>query len=169
MEVQAVYRFARMSAFKVREVTREIQGMYASQALQHLTFVPRKAAVLVRKTLASAVANAENNNSADAAELVIKEAVVGEGPTLRRFKSRARGSASRIRKRTSHIKIILSDEIAVKVNKERDESKRASRQGRPVAERKGAATAVAAAPAKKAKAAAAPVVAEDATTEDSAS
>lgn len=138
MEVQAIYKFARMSAFKVREVTREIQGMYATQALQHLTYVPRKSAVLVRKVLASAVANAENNNSADASQLVIKEAVVGEGPTLRRFKSRARGSASRIRKRTSHIKIIVSDEITVKVNKERDESKKAARSGKPLAERNAA-------------------------------
>lgn len=127
MEVRAIYKFARMSAFKVREVTREIQGMPASQALTHLSFVPRKSARLVEKTLASAVANAENNNSADVASLVVKEAVVGEGPTLRRFKPRARGSASRIRKRTSHIRILLSDEVEAKVNRERTEKKKSAK------------------------------------------
>lgn len=141
MEVRAIYKFARMSAFKVREVTREIQGMPASQALTHLSFVPRKSARLVEKTLASAVANAENNNNADVSALVVKEAVVGEGPTLRRFKPRARGSASRIRKRTSHIQILLSDEIVAKVNRERTEKKKSAKP----AVRKGSPKAAAAA------------------------
>jgi large subunit ribosomal protein L22 len=145
MEVRAIHKFARMRAFKVREVTREIQGMPANQALLHLSFVPRKSAVLVRKVLASAVANAENNNNADVSALVVKEAVVGEGPTLRRFKARARGSASRIRKRTSHIKVIVSDEITATVNKERSEKKKAakpsSRKSAPKAEKAETATA----------------------------
>lgn len=136
MEVRAIYKFARMSAFKVREVTREIQGMPASQALTHLTFVPRKSARLVYKTLASAVANAENNNNADVSDLVVKEAVVGEGPTLRRFKARARGSASRIRKRTSHIRILLSDEVAAKVNLERTEEKTRANKAKLAARKK---------------------------------
>jgi large subunit ribosomal protein L22 len=114
MQVRSTYRFARISAFKAREVTREIQGLPASDALDLLRFVPKKAAGLVRKTLASAVANAENNNNLNVANLVVQEAVVGEGPTAKRFQPKARGSAGPIRKRTSHIRIILTDEIEIK-------------------------------------------------------
>jgi large subunit ribosomal protein L22 len=114
MQVRSTYRFARISAFKAREVTREIQGLPASDALDLLRFVPKKAARLVRKTLASAVANAENNNNLNVANLVVQEAVVGEGPTAKRFQPKARGSAGPIRKRTSHIRIILTDEIEIK-------------------------------------------------------
>ena len=113
MQVQSIYRNARISAFKAREVTREIQGLPATDALDLLRFVPKKAAPLVRKTLASAVANAENNNNLNVANLVVKEAVVGEGPTLNRFQPKARGSAGPIRKRTSHIRIIVTDEIEI--------------------------------------------------------
>jgi large subunit ribosomal protein L22 len=98
----------------VREVTREIQGLPATDALDLLRFVPKKAAPLVRKTLASAVANAENNNNLNVANLVVKEAVVGEGPTFKRYQPKARGSAGPIRKRTSHIRIVLTDEIEIK-------------------------------------------------------
>ena len=111
MEVLSVYRGARMSAFKVRELTREIQGLPASAALDLLAFSSKKSAVFVGKTLKSAIANAENNNELKVDTLVVKEATVGEGPTMRRMKSRARGSSSAIRKRTSHIRIVLSDEI----------------------------------------------------------
>ena len=93
MEVTSTYRFARISAFKAREVTREIQGYSASEALDLLAFSPKKAAVLVKKTLKSAIANAENNNDLRAENLVVKEAVVGEGATLKRFQPKARGSA----------------------------------------------------------------------------
>ncbi len=111
MQVTSTYRYARISAFKAREVTRAIQGRSASDALDLLTFSPKKAALLVRKTLKSAIANAENNASLKVDTLLIKEAVVGEGPTYKRFRARARGSASPLRKRTSHIRIILSDDI----------------------------------------------------------
>jgi large subunit ribosomal protein L22 len=111
MQVTSTYRYARISAFKAREVTRTIQGRSASDALDLLTFSPKKAALLVRKTLKSAIANAENNASLKVDTLLIKEAVVGEGPTYKRFRARARGSASPLRKRTSHIRIILSDDI----------------------------------------------------------
>ena len=114
MQVKSIHRNARMSAFKVREVTREIQGLPATDALDLLRFVPKKAAGLVSKTLASAIANAENNNNLNVANLVVKEAVVGEGPTFNRFQPKARGSAGPIRKRTSHIRIILTDEIEIK-------------------------------------------------------
>ena len=111
MEIISTYRFARISAFKAREVTREIQGRSASDALDLLTFSPKKAAVLVKKTLRSAIANAENNAELKVDSLLVKEAVVGEGPTFKRFRARARGSASPLRKRTSHIRIVLSDDL----------------------------------------------------------
>lgn len=111
MEVLSVYRGARISAFKARELTREIQGLAASAALDLIAFSPKKAALLVGKTLKSAIANAENNNELRVDALVVKEATVGEGPTMKRSKSRARGSSSMIRKRTAHIRIVLSDEI----------------------------------------------------------
>ena len=111
MEVRAIYRGARMSAFKVREVTREIQGLAASAALDIVAFSPKKAATFISKTLRSAIANAENNADLRVDRLVVKEATVGEGPSLKRSKSRARGSSSTIIKRTSHIRIILSDDL----------------------------------------------------------
>ncbi len=114
MQVKSIYRFARISAFKAREVTREIQGLPATDALDVLRFTPKKAALLVTKTLRSAIANAENNNNLNVANLVVQEAVVGEGPTFKRFQPKARGSAGPIRKRTSHIRIILTDEIEIK-------------------------------------------------------
>src|SRR6266511_3661605 len=111
MEVRSIYKYARISPFKAREVTREIQGLPVSVALDLLAFTPKKAAFLIAKTLKSAIANAENNANLKPDGLVVKEAVVGEGPTLKRIMPRARGSASRILKRTSHIRIVLSDEI----------------------------------------------------------
>jgi large subunit ribosomal protein L22 len=113
MQVTSTYRYARISAFKAREVTREIQGQSAANALDVLAFSSKKAAGLVRKTLKSAIANAENNAQLRVDDLVVKEAVVGEGPTFKRFSARARGSASPIRKRTSHIRIVLTDEKVV--------------------------------------------------------
>jgi large subunit ribosomal protein L22 len=111
MQVTSTYRYARISAFKAREVTRAIQGRSASDALDLLAFSPKKAALLVKKTLKSAIANAENNASLKVDTLLVKEAVVGEGPTYKRFRARARGSASPLRKRTSHIRIILADDL----------------------------------------------------------
>ena len=113
MQVKSIHRFAKISAFKAREVTRAIQGMPATDALDLLRFTPKKAAALVLKTLRSAIANAENNNSLNTSDLVVKEAIVGEGPTLKRFQPKARGSAGPIRKRTSHIRIIVTDEIEI--------------------------------------------------------
>jgi large subunit ribosomal protein L22 len=115
MQVTSTYRFARISAFKAREVTRAIQGHSASEALDLLAFSPKKAAQLVKKTLKSAIANAENNSELRVDTLLVKEAVVGEGPTFKRFRARARGGASPLRKRTSHIRIVLSDELVPEV------------------------------------------------------
>src|SRR5947207_2337399 len=119
MEVRSIYRYARISPFKVREVTREIQGLPVSAALDLLAFTPKKAASLIGKTLKSAVANAENNANLKVDGLVVKEAVVGEGPTMKRMIARARGSGSRILKRTSHIRIVLSDEIPIETRETR--------------------------------------------------
>ena len=93
--------------------------MPVSDALDVLAYTPRKAAQLVGKTLKSAVANAENNHELVADELTIKEATVGDGPTFKRFKPRARGSASAIRKRTSHLYIVLTDEEEIPEPRER--------------------------------------------------
>jgi large subunit ribosomal protein L22 len=123
MEVRSIYRYARISPFKVREVTREIQGLPVSAALDVLAFTPKKAASLIGKTLKSAVANAENNANLKVDGLVVKEAVVGEGPTMKRMMARARGSGSKILKRTSHIRIVLSDEIPIETR----ETKKAKR------------------------------------------
>lgn len=128
MNVISIYRYARISAFKAREVTREIQGLPVATALDIVAFSPKKAAVLVAKTLKSAVANAENNNSLRADTLVVREAVVGEGPTLKRFTPKARGSAGPIRKRTSHIRIVLTDEIEIKTRETRKTTKPAGKK-----------------------------------------
>jgi large subunit ribosomal protein L22 len=132
MEVRSTYKYARISPFKVREVTREIQGLPVSAALDILAFTPKKAAFLINKTLKSAIANAENNANLKADGLVVKEAVVGEGPTLRRIMARARGSASRILKRTSHIRIVLSDEIEIDTREAR-KAKREQQKKEPKA------------------------------------
>ena len=124
MEVRSIHKYARISPFKAREVTREIQGLPVSAALDLLAFTPKKAAFLVGKTLKSAIANAENNANLKPDGLVVKEAVVGEGPTLKRIMARARGSASRILKRTSHIRIVLSDDIPIETR----ETRKAKRQ-----------------------------------------
>src|SRR6201984_3179294 len=113
MEVRSIYKDAGISPFKARQVTREIQGLPVSAALDLLAFTPKKAAFLINKTLKSAIANAENNANLKPDALVVKEAVVGEGPKFKPIMARARGSESRILKRTSHIRIVLSAEVPV--------------------------------------------------------
>jgi large subunit ribosomal protein L22 len=129
MQVTSTCRYARISAFKAREVTREIQGQSASAALDLLAFSPKKAALLVQKTLKSAIANAENNSDLRVNTLLVKEAVVGEGPTFKRFRARARGGASPLRKRTSHIRIVLSDELVPEPPAKRARRSQAARDG----------------------------------------
>jgi large subunit ribosomal protein L22 len=99
-----------MSAQKMREVVRQIQGLPALQAQAVLAVVPRKGARFVAKTLKSAIANAEHNKQVKPETLRVKEAVAGTATTLRRFTPKARGSAGPILKRNCHIKIVLSDE-----------------------------------------------------------
>ena len=99
-----------MSAQKMREVVRQIQGLPALHAQAALAVVPRKGARIVAKTLKSAIANAEHNKNAKIESLRIKEAVAGTATTMRRFTPKARGSAGPILKRNCHVKIVLSDE-----------------------------------------------------------
>jgi large subunit ribosomal protein L22 len=110
MEVFAIHKNIPMSAQKMREVVRQIQGLPALQAQAVLAVVPRKGARFVAKTLKSAIVNAENNNKLRPESLRIKEAVAGTATTLKRFQPKARGSAGPILKRRCHIKITLSDE-----------------------------------------------------------
>lgn len=109
MDVKATMRFVRISPTKARDLARKIQGMPVADALNAMQFTRRKAATLILKTLKSAVANAENNANLSAENLRVKEAVVENGPTMKRFRPRARGGASRILKRSSHIRIVLAD------------------------------------------------------------
>lgn len=99
-----------MSAQKMRETVRQIQGMAAEKAVAVLSVVPRKSARLVVKTLKSAIANAENNRGLRGESLRIKLAVAGSASTQKRFTPKARGSAGPILKRSCHIKIVLTDE-----------------------------------------------------------
>ena len=110
MEVRAITRNVRMSAQKMREVVRQIQGLSALQAQKALAFVPRKSARVVAKTLKSAIANAENNNGLKVENLTVREAVACTAATMKRFTPKARGSAGPILKRSCHVRIILSDE-----------------------------------------------------------
>jgi large subunit ribosomal protein L22 len=112
MEVKSTSKYVRLSAKKARDVAREIQGMPASAASDILNFTPKKAAQLIGKTLKTAIADAEHNFQLDPETLIIKEAVVGIGPALKRFKPRAKGSAGAIRRPTSHIFITLTDEAS---------------------------------------------------------
>ena len=109
MEVRATTKYARMSPSKAGEVTRLIQGLSAARALEVLRVIPRKSARLIEKTLKSAIANATNNASLAAEALTVKQAVANEGPRLKRWQPKARGSAGPIIKRTTHIRIVLTD------------------------------------------------------------
>jgi large subunit ribosomal protein L22 len=108
MEVKSTTKYVRLSPKKARDVAREIQGLPVSSALDILTYTPKKAAALISKTLKTAIADAEHNFSLDTNTLVVKEATIGIGPAIKRFKPRAKGSAGGIRKPTSHIFITLT-------------------------------------------------------------
>lgn len=110
MDIRSTMRFARISSLKAKDLAKAIRGMSASAALNTLEFSHRKGAFLIAKTLKSAIANAENNAKLSAENMFVREAVVQDGPSMKRYWPRARGSASPILKRTSHIKIVLSDE-----------------------------------------------------------
>ena len=108
MEARAQARYIRVTPMKARRVVDLIRGLDATEAQAVLRFAPQAASVPVGKVLDSAIANAAHNyDHTDASSLVISEAYVDEGPTLKRFRPRAQGRAYRIRKRTSHITVIV--------------------------------------------------------------
>ncbi len=109
MEATAIARYVRISPLKARDLARAIQGLSVEDALKVTEFNERKAAALIGKTLKSALANAGQADAAAAENMIVKEAVVTDGPRLKRFWPRSRGMASPILKRTSHIRIVLSD------------------------------------------------------------
>ncbi len=112
MEVKAVAKFVRISPQKVRKVIGSVKGKTAENGLNVLKFMPQKAAGILEKILRSAIANADNNADLDVDSLIIKNIIVDQGPTMKRFKARARGRGSRILKRSSHITIVVTEEAA---------------------------------------------------------
>lgn len=109
MEVAAKLRGARLSAQKARLVADQVRGKPVAEAIDLLTFSPKKAAKLVKKVLQSAIANAEENNGMDIDELRVSTICVDEGMTLKRIKPRAKGRADRILKRTCHITVKVAE------------------------------------------------------------
>ena len=109
MEISATTKYIRMSPTKARDLAGELKGLPVEDALRITEFNARKAAVQIGKTLKSVIANAEHNNGLTMDKLFVKNAIIDGGPTMKRFRPRARGSASPIQKKTSHITIILSD------------------------------------------------------------
>ena len=109
MRVQAIYKNFRMSAQKMREVVRQIQGLPALQAQAVLAVVPRKSARVVAKTLKSAMANAENNHKLKPETLIVVEAVAGSAPIYKRMQPKARGQGGPILKRGCNLKIVVSN------------------------------------------------------------
>ncbi|HEY9765602.1 MAG TPA: 50S ribosomal protein L22 [Chroococcales cyanobacterium] len=114
METKAVARHVHMSPRKVRRVIDTIRGKRIGEALTILQFLPHSAAKVVNKVLRSAIANAEHNHQADPRELFVREAIVDEGPTLKRFQPHAQGRAFPIKKRTSHVTVVVSNQVGGK-------------------------------------------------------
>jgi len=109
MEAIAKHNFARISPQKARLVADLIRGKSVDQALEILTFSNKKAAVLVKKVLESAIANAEHNEGADIDDLNVAKIFVDEGPIMKLIMPRAKGRADRILKRSSHITVVVAD------------------------------------------------------------
>src|SRR5215475_13826828 len=128
---RAIARFVRISPTKARRVVNLVRGLPAREALTVLQFAPQAASEPVYKVLASAIANAENNERLDPDSLLVSEAYVDEGPTIKRFRPRAQGRVYVIRKRTCHITIAVESVQAA--------GARPLRPGRPVGARKAAA------------------------------
>ncbi len=109
MSTSAKLTNSRLSPQKMRLVADQIRGLPVERALDVLTFSNKKAATVIKKVLESAIANAEHNDRADIDELKISEILVDAGPTMKRLRPRARGRADRIIKRTSHLKVTVSE------------------------------------------------------------
>lgn len=110
MEVKAVSKYVRISPQKVRMIIGTVKGKPVEEGIEILSFMPQKAASIVNKTIKSAVANADQYPDIDVDTLIIHNITADQGPTLKRFKARARGRGTRILKRTAHITVTLSEE-----------------------------------------------------------
>jgi len=110
MEIKAVSKYMRISPQKVRRLVDAVKGKPVERGLDILKFMPQKAAKIVEKTMRSAVANADQNPDVDVDSLIIRNIIADQGPTLKRFRARARGRGTRILKRTTHITVILTEE-----------------------------------------------------------
>jgi large subunit ribosomal protein L22 len=128
---RAKVRYVRASASKAREVLDLIRGRHVGDADEILRFVERDIAIVIRKALASAVANAQHNDSQDPDELYVAACFADEGPTLKRFRPRARGRATRVRKRTCHITVVVA-----RMSDSQLEQRRRKEEGRPQAGRR---------------------------------
>ena len=109
MEAKAVEKFIRISPRKLRYVADVIRTKRVDDAVDLLTFTTKKAALIIKKAVQSAVANATENHKMNEDDLVVEKIFINEGPILKRFRPRARGRATKIRKRTSHLTVIVSD------------------------------------------------------------
>ncbi len=109
METKAIARFIRISPRKIRLIMDQVRGEKVELAINQLTFAPQKGARILKKLLSSAVANAEQDTNVDVDALYVKTIYANEGPTLKRWRPRAQGRATRIRKRTSHLTVILDE------------------------------------------------------------
>jgi large subunit ribosomal protein L22 len=109
METRAVAKFVRISPRKIRLVMDQVRGKQVGEALNMLSFAPQRGARILKKLVNSAIANAEQNTGVDVDSLYIMRAYADEGPTLKRWRPRAQGRATSIRKRTSHLTVVLNE------------------------------------------------------------
>ena len=109
LEFRAVAKYVRISPQKVHKIVDAVKGKPVETGMNILKFMPQKSAHLVEKVVRSAVANAEQNSNIDIDDLVIRNVIADQGPTLKRFRARARGRGTRILKRTAHITVILAE------------------------------------------------------------
>jgi large subunit ribosomal protein L22 len=140
MTVRAQAKWVRMSARKARLVLDHIRGRTVPEARTILAFTPRAAATEIEKVLRSAVANAEANHGLDGDDLIVHAAFADEGPTLKRWKPRARGRVNRIRKRTCHVTLVLVEQAEAPAPRRRRASSAAAPEQAPAAESKAAAS-----------------------------
>ena len=120
--VKATFRNLRSSPRKVNNVLRSIRGLKADIALRNLKFSEKRVANEISKTIKSAISNAENNNQLDIDNLIVKEAYVGKGITLKRFRPRARGRAGKILKTFSRVRILVQEKEEIVSDKQMDEN-----------------------------------------------
>ena len=109
MDVKANLKYARVGTQKARLVADTIRGKNVNEAIRILAFMPKKSAVFLKKLVESAVANAENKKVIDIDNLFVKTVLVDEGPDIKRYRPRAQGRAFQIRKKTSHISLVLGE------------------------------------------------------------